>query len=82
MIEIQHMDLIIAFNPKKPEIFFVKHKTKNTSAYYKELTHEIHAQKHIGVYKIMYPDSWLPEFITITESDLDIQINHTKTRLG
>jgi hypothetical protein len=79
---IYHDDMIIHFNPDRPELFQVEHRTKNTCSYYKQLSYKNISNQHIGVYKIQTPDVWLPDFITITESELDITINHTRTRLG
>lgn len=80
MIMLRYNNLIIHFNPDHPEKFQVEHDTKNTKAYYRQLTFETHGDQHIGVYRIQFPDAWLPEFITITETELDIRINHTPTR--
>ena len=77
---LHHDNLIIHFNPAHPEKFRVEHDTKNAKAYYRQMTYEIHGDQHIGVYRIQFPDVWLPEFITITETELDIQINHTPMR--
>jgi len=78
---IYHDDLIINLDKAHPEIFYVEHKRSKSQGYYKRMTSKKVKDARITIYRLHIPDLWLPAFITITETESDFVINHTRNTL-
>lgn len=78
---IHHGELIITYDLSHPETFYVRREPNRAHGIYKLKSTEIVKDLHVSIYKLLNDSYWLPAYITITETDIDIHINHTKSVL-
>lgn len=75
---LHHDDWILELKELHADIVFITCKKHCDQGYYRKRITEHKRGMIISVYKLNIPSLWLPEFVTITESDMDITIDHTR----
>lgn len=75
---LHHDDWILEMLGLHADVIFASCRQHRDQGYYRKQTTETKNGSKISVYKLNIPSLWLPGFLTITESDMDVSINHTQ----
>lgn len=75
---IHHDDWILDLSELHADLMLATCKAHRDQGYYRKRATETKNGAKISIYKLNVPSLWLPEFITITESDVDILVDHTR----
>lgn len=76
--EIHHGDYIIFYDRNNTKTLYIKRKPDKAHGLYIFVSSTESENIFVSVYKSMTPSLYLPQYFTITETDLDIHINHTR----
>lgn len=75
---LHHDDWTLELDKLHADIVFITCGSHRDQGFYHKRKTETKDGNKISVYKLNIPSLWLPEFITITESDMDVSIHHTR----